>query len=50
MRKQDIAHYLRMTPETFSRNLAALRRDGLLELQKNHFVFPDRLAHAITQI
>lgn len=41
MRKQDIAHYLHITPETLSRNLAQLRRDGLLYLDHGRFVLPD---------
>jgi len=41
MRKQDIAHYLRMTPETFSRNLAILRRKGLLQVDQDRFFVPD---------
>ena len=41
MRKQDIAHYLRMTPETFSRNLAVLRRRGLLQIDQDRFFLPD---------
>ncbi len=41
MRKQDIARYLRMTPETLSRNLSQLCRDGLLELHQDQFQLPD---------
>lgn len=41
MQKQDIAHYLHMTPETLSRNLATLRRRGLLLLEQDGFVLPD---------
>jgi CRP/FNR family transcriptional regulator len=41
MQKQDIAHYLHMTPETLSRNLATLRQRGLLLLQQDGFVLPD---------
>ncbi|HPQ25078.1 MAG TPA: Crp/Fnr family transcriptional regulator [Gammaproteobacteria bacterium] len=41
MRKQDIAFYLRMTPETFSRNLAILRRKGLLQVDHDRFFLPD---------
>ena len=51
MRKQDIARYLQMTPETLSRNLAALCRDGLLELHSDRFALPDRSrARSVTQI
>ena len=41
MRKQDIARYLHMSPETLSRNLAALRQDGLLLLDHRTFTLPD---------
>ena len=41
MRKQDVARYLHLTPETFSRNLAQLKRDGLLLIHKSEFVLPD---------
>lgn len=41
MQKQDIARYLHLTPETFSRNLAQLKREGLLLTQKNEFMLPD---------
>lgn len=41
MRKQDIARYLHVTPETLSRNLAQLKREGLLQVNKNSFVLPD---------
>lgn len=41
MRKQDIARYLHITPETLSRNLAQLRREGLLHLDRDHFSVPD---------
>lgn len=51
MRKQDIARYLHMTPETFSRNLAQLRRDGLLHLDNDHFALPDTArARRVTQL
>ena len=51
MRKQDIARYLHMTPETFSRNLAQLRRDGLLHLDNDRFVLPDAArARQMTQL
>ena len=49
MKKQDIASYLHMTPETLSRNLAQLRRQGLLQLHENRFTLPDTTrARAIT--
>ncbi len=49
MRKQDVARYLNMTPETLSRNLAALQRDGLLKMQHDSFALPDMAqARAIT--
>ncbi|HPE81979.1 MAG TPA: Crp/Fnr family transcriptional regulator [Gammaproteobacteria bacterium] len=49
MKKQDIASYLHMTPETLSRNLAQLRRQGLLQLHDNRFTLPDTSrARAIT--
>ena len=41
MRKQDIAHYLSITPETLSRNLALLRRQGLLHVDYVRFSMPD---------
>ncbi len=41
MRKQDIARYLNVTPETLSRNLARLKRDGLLQVRNDHFRVPD---------
>lgn len=51
MRKQDIARYLHITPETLSRNLASLRQAGLLELRKDIFALPDPpRARAITRL
>lgn len=51
MKKQDIARYLGMTPETLSRNLLHLRRSGLLQLQHDRFVLPDtQRARAMTQL
>jgi CRP/FNR family transcriptional regulator len=41
MKKQDVARYLHMTPETLSRNLAKLRDDGLLRLNDDRFALPD---------
>lgn len=41
MRKQDIARYLHLTPETLSRGLAQLKRDGLLFVSKDRFMLPD---------
>lgn len=41
MRKQDIARYLNLTPETLSRNLARLRREGLLQVRNNYFTIPN---------
>ena len=40
MRKQDIASYLHMTPETLSRNLARLRKRGLLCVDDSGFEPP----------
>ena len=49
MKKQDIARYLHMTPETFSRNLAKLRDHGLLQLHDDRFTLPDpQRAAAVT--
>lgn len=51
MRKQDIARYLHITPETLSRNLAQLRRDGLLRLDNDRFMLPDTArARQVTQL
>lgn len=51
MQKQDIARYLHITPETLSRNLAQLRRDGLLQLEQDRFVVPDApRARRLTQL
>lgn len=51
MRKQDIAYYLHMTPETLSRNLAQLRRAGLLQVRHDRFSLPDTdRARSITQL
>lgn len=51
MKKQDIARYLQMTPETLSRNLGQLRREGLLELDDNRFSLPDaERARQVTQL
>ena len=41
MKKQDIAHYLHITPETLSRNLAVLRKSGLLLIDNDRFTLPD---------
>jgi len=41
MQKQDIARYLHIAPETLSRHLGQLRRQGLLQLQQDRFVLPD---------
>lgn len=51
MRKQDIARYLHITPETLSRNLAQLRRQGLLLIDQDRFIVPDtsRATH-LTQL
>ena len=50
MRKQDIARYLCMTPETLSRNLQSLRQEGLLLLTHNSFTLPDTArAYRITK-
>ena len=50
MRKQDIARYLCMTPETLSRNLQSLRQEGLLHLTHNSFTLPDTVrAYRITK-
>jgi CRP/FNR family transcriptional regulator len=51
MQKQDIARYLHITPETLSRNLAQLRREGLLQLEQDRFVVPDApRARRLTQL
>ena len=51
MKKQDIARYLQMTPETLSRNLAHLRRNGLLSLKHDSFTLPDmQRARQVTQL
>ncbi len=51
MKKQDIARYLHITPETLSRNLAQLRREGLLQLEQDRFVVPDApRARQLTQL
>lgn len=51
MQKQDIAHYLHMSPETLSRNLATLRQQGLLTLEQDRFTLPDpRRARLLTQV
>jgi len=51
IRKQDIARYLCMTPETLSRNLALLRQEGLLQLGHKSFTLPDTArAYRITRI
>lgn len=50
MRKQDIARYLHITPETLSRNLRQLRRQGLLQIDRNRFSLPNTLrARQLTQ-
>lgn len=51
MKKQDIARYLHITPETLSRHLSQLRRDGLLVVQGERFHVPDLgRAHAMTRL
>ena len=51
MRKQDIARYLHITPETLSRNLAQRCREGLLHLDNDRFVPPDAArAQGVTQL
>lgn len=44
MRKGDIAFFLGMTPETFSRTLRALRAQRLLEIRAQRFRLPDMAA------
>lgn len=51
MKKQDIAWYLQITPETLSRNLALLRREGLLLVDHDRFALPDLTrAYELTRI
>jgi len=51
MRKQDIAVYLNLAPETLSRNLARLREDGLLLVEADRFTLPNlELARQLTRI
>jgi CRP/FNR family transcriptional regulator len=41
MKKQDIARYLHISPETLSRTLAKLRKDGLLKIEHDLFALPE---------
>jgi CRP/FNR family transcriptional regulator len=41
IKKQDIARYLHIAPETLSRSLADLRKQNLLLIGRGHFVLPD---------
>lgn len=41
MRKQDIARYLNITPETLSRNLTVLRRKRLLLITHSRYALPN---------
>jgi CRP/FNR family transcriptional regulator len=51
MRKQDIAHYLNITPETLSRNLSVLRRKRLLFITHSRYALPNvEQARQITQL
>jgi CRP/FNR family transcriptional regulator len=51
MRKQDIAHYLNITPETLSRNLSVLRRKRLLFITHSRYALPNvEQARLITQV
>jgi len=51
MRKQDIAHYLNITPETLSRNLTVLRRKQLLLIKRSRYALPNvEQARLITQL
>jgi CRP/FNR family transcriptional regulator len=51
MRKQDIAHYLNITPETLSRNLSVLRRKRLLFIDHSRYALPNvEQARQITQV
>lgn len=51
MRKQDIAHYLNITPETLSRNLSVLRRKRLLLIEQSRYALPNvEQARQITQV
>lgn len=51
MRKQDIAHYLNITPETLSRNLSVLRRKRLLFINHSRYALPNlEQARQITQV
>jgi CRP/FNR family transcriptional regulator len=51
LKKQDIARYLHIAPETLSRSLGELRRQNLLLIEQDHFVLPDPgLAEQLTQL
>lgn len=51
MKKQDIARYLQIAPETLSRHLGQLQNQGLLKLQQDRFVLPDTpRARRLTQL
>ena len=51
MRKQDIAHYLNITPETLSRNLSVLRRKRLLFITHSRYALPNlEQARQLTQV
>lgn len=51
LKKQDIARYLHIAPETLSRSLAELRKQNLLLVEQDYFVLPDPgMAQQLTQL
>lgn len=51
MKKQDIARYLHITPETLSRVLADLRKQDLLHINRSRFQLPNPArAQQLTQL
>ena len=41
MSREDIANYLRITPETLSRLFARLKRNGLIDADRRHIFLAD---------